>query len=179
MKCPKCNFDQPDGEGECVKCGVVFAKYLSKQERNTEGSATGPRPQPEFAVDDTSDIRGHLKNLLFYVDPEVNMVYLIGRALLFLVIIIWGLKFIFSAVESNYAGNSFMHLVNLPFHEAGHVLFRILGRFMMTLGGSLMQLLVPLVCLITFLVKTKDPFAASVLPVVARREPDGHCPLYQ
>jgi hypothetical protein len=55
-----------------------------------------------------------------------------------------------------------MHLINLPFHEAGHILFRIFGQFMMTLGGSLTQCLVPLICLLTFLVKTKDPFAASI-----------------
>ena len=55
-----------------------------------------------------------------------------------------------------------MHLINLPFHEAGHILFRIFGQFMMTLGGSLTQCLVPLICLLAFLVKTRDPFAASV-----------------
>jgi hypothetical protein len=162
MKCPKCNFEQPDGEDECMKCGVVFAKYLSKQTRSAEGSETGPQQLPLAADDDRSDGRAHLKYLFFYVDHDVNMVYLIGRALLFLMIATWGLKFIFSGIESNYAGNSFMHFINLPFHEAGHVLFRVLGRFMMTLGGSLMQLLVPLVCLIAFLVKTRDPFAASV-----------------
>jgi hypothetical protein len=76
--------------------------------------------------------------------------------------IIWGMKFIFSSLASNYSGNSFMHLVNLPFHEAGHMLFRIFGQFMMMLGGSLTQLLVPFICLVAFLVKTRDTFAASV-----------------
>jgi hypothetical protein len=64
-------------------------------------------------------------------------------------------------MQSNTIGNSFWHLVNLPFHEAGHIIFRPLGRFMASLGGTLGQLLMPLICLIVFIVKTRDPFAAS------------------
>ena len=60
------------------------------------------------------------------------------------------------------SGSSFMHLVNLPFHEAGHIVFMPFGDFMMSLGGSLLQLLVPLVCAWTFLIQQHDPFAASV-----------------
>jgi hypothetical protein len=65
-------------------------------------------------------------------------------------------------MASNCAGSSFFHLVNLPFHEAGHVFFRLFGRWMMSLGGTLGQLLIPLVCLSALLVKTKDPFGAAV-----------------
>lgn len=57
--------------------------------------------------------------------------------------------------------DSFLHLVNLPFHEAGHVIFSPLGRFMTVLGGSLLQLLVPLVCGAVLLVQTRDPFGAA------------------
>jgi hypothetical protein len=106
--------------------------------------------------------RNFLKELFLHVEPEVNVIYFGGRVLLFLVILAWGWKFILSPMEGNYAGMSFMHLVNLPFHEAGHIIFRPLGRFMAALGGSLMQLLVPLACLVTFLLKTRDTFAASV-----------------
>jgi hypothetical protein len=100
--------------------------------------------------------------VFFHADAEINVFYLIGRALVLLLIIVWGLKYIFSSLESNYSGSSFMHLINLPFHEAGHVIFRIFGQFMMTLGGSLTQCVVPLICLLTFLMKTRDPFAASI-----------------
>jgi hypothetical protein len=57
---------------------------------------------------------------------------------------------------------SFLHLVNLPFHEAGHVLLSPFGRFLTVLGGSLFQVAVPLLCAGVFLVKNRDPFAASV-----------------
>jgi hypothetical protein len=31
MECPKCHFDHPQQTTECLKCGVVFAKYLEFQ----------------------------------------------------------------------------------------------------------------------------------------------------
>lgn len=48
------------------------------------------------------------------------------------------------------------------FHEAGHILFAPLGSFMMSLGGSLLQVIVPLACAWAFLFQQEDPFAASV-----------------
>lgn len=32
MECPKCHFDHPQQTDECLKCGIVFAKYLAFQE---------------------------------------------------------------------------------------------------------------------------------------------------
>jgi hypothetical protein len=40
---------------------------------------------------------------------------------------------------------SFLDLVDLPIHEFGHLLFRLFGQFMMIAGGSLFQIIVPLV----------------------------------
>jgi hypothetical protein len=57
---------------------------------------------------------------------------------------------------------SFMHLINLPFHEAGHILFAPFGDFMMSLGGSLLQVLIPLICAGAFLFQQEDPFGAAV-----------------
>ena len=48
------------------------------------------------------------------------------------------------------------------FHEAGHIVFAPFGSFMMSLGGSLMQIIVPAVCAWTFLFQQEDPFGASV-----------------
>ena len=85
-----------------------------------------------------------------------------GRGLVLLLLLWWGWKFITTPLETNYTGESFLHLINLPFHEAGHLLFMPFGRFMMFLGGTLGQILMPLICLATFLLKTRDPFGASV-----------------
>ncbi len=59
-------------------------------------------------------------------------------------------------------GSSYMHRVNLIFHEAGHVIFMPLGWFMTKLGGTLGQLLMPVVVMLTFLIKNKNNFGASV-----------------
>jgi hypothetical protein len=56
----------------------------------------------------------------------------------------------------------FMHQIDLVFHEAGHVIFRPFGELMTTLGGSLMQLIVPLVVAWTFLFRYGNAFGASV-----------------
>jgi hypothetical protein len=59
------------------------------------------------------------------------------------------------------ATSSFLDLPNLVFHEAGHFLFMPFGRFMTVLGGSLTQVLVPIVCAVAF-VRQENPFAAAV-----------------
>jgi hypothetical protein len=85
-----------------------------------------------------------------------------GRAALYALLFVWGWRFLLSSVAGNYVGTSFLHWVNLPFHEAGHVLFGPFGDLLRALGGTLGQLLVPAVCLATFLLRSRDPFGASV-----------------
>ncbi|MGD9643666.1 MAG: hypothetical protein AB7V08_13115 [Elusimicrobiales bacterium] len=46
---------------------------------------------------------------------------------------------------------SFLDYINLAFHEAGHVFLGFFGQFIMTLGGTLFQLLIPAACLVHFL----------------------------
>jgi hypothetical protein len=62
---------------------------------------------------------------------------------------------------------SFMHLIVLPIHEAGHILFIPFGRFMTVLGGSLFQVLLPLVLMASFMFgfggSRRDGFAASLM----------------
>lgn len=41
-----------------------------------------------------------------------------------------------------------LDFVNLAFHEAGHIFLGFFGRFIMFLGGTLFQLLIPAVCLV-------------------------------
>lgn len=156
MQCPKCGFEQADQNSECQKCSVIFHKYFEFIENrhalaylNSKKSAT-KRPEWEF-----------IKNLCFTVKPETNPLIFGGRVLFFSIILIYSFKFFFNPMETNYAMDSFWHLVNLPFHEAGHLIFRPLGKFMTSLGGSLTQLLMPIVCFAVFLLKTRDTFASS------------------
>ena len=85
-----------------------------------------------------------------------------GRAGLYLVLFIWGWMFIFMEFETNEIGNSFWHSINLGFHEAGHFLFQSFGRFITVLGGTLGQLLAPLILMLLFIFKNEAYFAASL-----------------
>lgn len=154
MHCPKCRWQQGDDRVECDRCGIIFVKC----------SAAPPRTASRIQRPPLQESIGLrlAKDWLFTVEESVNPFYFAGRVLLFLLLALWGWRFMTTPLDTNYTGESFLHLVNLPFHEAGHLLFMPFGRFMTILGGSLGQVLMPLVCLATFLLKTRDPFGGSV-----------------
>lgn len=56
----------------------------------------------------------------------------------------------------------FIDNINLIFHEAGHIIFSVLGNFIGLLGGTLMQILIPIVFSIYFF-KNKQYFSFSLL----------------
>lgn len=103
-----------------------------------------------------------VKIWLFAVEEMVNPFYFAGRVLVWMGLAVWGWRFIRTPVKSDYWQESFMHSINLPFHEAGHLIFIPFGEFMTVLGGSLFQVLMPLICAGAFLLKQRDPFGASV-----------------
>jgi hypothetical protein len=86
-----------------------------------------------------------------------------GRIVLLLLLLRWTGLFLFWPMREDVIGASFLHLINLPFHEAGHILFSPFGEFMTTLGGSLAQVLVPIVCAAAFLTTSWNPFGAAVM----------------
>jgi hypothetical protein len=153
MRCPKCHADVPDSAPECPQCGIVFTKYLEREEPL-------PRNMPGQTADNEDGGRG-LTALLLGVESPTPMPAAIGRGVFLLLLTIWTTTLASRAVNVEGSG-SFMHLPNLVFHEAGHILFIPLGRFMTVLGGSLTQVLVPLVCAGAFLWQTRDAFGAAV-----------------
>lgn len=56
-----------------------------------------------------------------------------------------------------------VHMVDLVFHEAGHVIFGLFGRFVGALGGSVNQVLIPAVCTGAFLRHRQQAAAAVAL----------------
>jgi hypothetical protein len=155
MQCPKCFAEQDAENGICVRCGLVFDKYYKYHPRR------GETFQP-VALDVESASPRDLRELLFPSDVRGDWGGLVGRALIFALLFVWGARLALSSVESNVAGASFLHLANLPFHEAGHVLFRPFGQFLRSLGGTLGQLLMPAICALVLVLRTRDPFGASV-----------------
>ena len=55
-----------------------------------------------------------------------------------------------------------LDLVNLPFHEAGHVFLAPFGNILHVLGGTLGQLAVPGLLVWYFTARRSDPFASSL-----------------
>ena len=54
-----------------------------------------------------------------------------------------------------------LHLPDLVFHEAGHIILSPFGRFIGVFGGRLLQVLIPVVCAVAFL-REGNPFGAAV-----------------
>lgn len=155
MRCPKCGADQAS-DTICEQCGIVFDKYYKYHPR------PGEVPLPVVDLRRTTAGKQGLAALLLPARQKGDWLALGSRTILLIVLALWGMSLASSSVASNAAGESFLHLVNLPFHEFGHILFRPFGAFTASLGGTLGQLMMPLICFGVLLISTRDPFGASV-----------------
>jgi len=129
------------GSLECRRCGVIFAKVQARDEREPAAGAV-PARRAESADADPLRRSAWL----------AKCVFLIG-------LVVWTWQF--ATGSSGAAANSWLHLPNLVFHEAGHVLFAVFGRFVSVLGGSLLQFALPVGLAVVFL-RQHDAFGAAV-----------------
>ncbi|MFH1605179.1 MAG: hypothetical protein ABIH03_14890, partial [Pseudomonadota bacterium] len=167
-KCPKCNTvlapDDAEARERCPACRLVFAKYLQAQAGLPARKApvTGVMLSQRAPAREKGSPRG-----LLYVPQRVGSLNFYSRCAAFAFCLVWGWRLYAMDVSTGEMGGSFMHLIVLPIHEAGHVLFSPLGRFMTVLGGSLMQVLLPLVLMASFVFgfggSRRDNFAASLM----------------
>ena len=98
--------------------------------------------------------------LFLHPRPLASTGSFVRRALLLLALAL----FTFQTIRGGYwAGpGSFLHNVNLPVHEAGHVVFGLCGNALLTsLGGSLLQTLMPLVLGGAILLGQRDLLGAA------------------
>ena len=72
----------------------------------------------------------------------------------------WTWQFAWTPLSAD-AMQSFLHLPDLIFHEAGHLIFSPLGQFVSVLGGSLTQVLIPILCAVAF-IRQEQPFGAAI-----------------
>jgi hypothetical protein len=82
------------------------------------------------------------------------------RVALVLGLAFWTVQFARTPLSAD-ANDSFLHLPDLVFHEAGHIVFSPFGRFMTVLGGSLLQVLIPIVAAASF-VRQQQPFGSAI-----------------
>ena len=164
--CPKCHYTRtPDDnhipDGICPACGIAYNKYRAAQQAaSVQADEADDDIEVEYLPDET--LKDKIMVLLFGVPDRIDPVVFWSRAICYVIFFIWGWWFISTNGSWTDIGSSFLHSINLAFHEAGHVIFIPFGRFMTILGGSLFQILVPLIVMIFFL-RQHDNFEASIM----------------
>ncbi len=103
---------------------------------------------------------GNLRDIFLPEQKKTEPLYFYGRAALLIFLAVWSVALFKTPLDESM--NSFLHNIDLPIHETGHLVFSFLGEFIQYLGGTLLQLIMPLVVFFTFLLKNRDAFAAAV-----------------
>lgn len=156
--CPKCGHAPLPADqalpAACPACGLILEKFAPAILRGPGITDTSqPDAQSERAV-----------QWLFRMPERVARINWMARIGTLAVFCLWTL-WIWYAVDiaDGASGSRFLHLVLTPFHEAGHyAIFRWFGEFIMILGGTLGQHLMPVVLGIALLVRRRDAFGAAL-----------------
>ena len=160
--CPKCHHqrtpEQTDNPGICPSCGLVFAKWIARDSFVAPSSRQALAEEPE----DEPGLLARLAALPWHVPERVDPFSFWGRVAVLAIMVLWGWKLAGYDYRDGAIGNSFMHIILLVIHEAGHVIFMPFGEFMTILGGSLFQVLLPLIVGGTLLVQNRDPVGGAL-----------------
>jgi len=160
IECPKCHYQRRAIDAQvnadiCPACGIVYAKWIARQQTmssiNTETIDTDEEPRQTF------------HDFIFYVPEKIDPAVFWTRVATLAAFTLWSFYFMRGGVDWQNIGSSFLHGPDLAFHEFGHIFFAPFGHFMMILGGSLFQILLPLFLMVVFMWKQHDNFAASIM----------------
>lgn len=149
-------------EGICPACGIAIEKWLRRQQPVADEAAE-VEDRAEVISIRSGSLLVRLGEIFLFVPEKTDPPVFYGRCLLFCLFVLWGAYFIFNGISWQAIMGSFMHNINLPFHEFGHVIFSPFGRFMTILGGSLFQVLLPFLLCLAFGLKNRDNFAAAIM----------------
>ncbi len=154
--CPKCGHTPlPENQAlptACPSCGVILAKV---------GQALPVRTRSASTIVDEEPSAWRELLLPSTLQPLAPLPFWL-RVVMLSAFAFWGCVLIAQDYRTGEIGTSFIHRPLLVFHEAGHVIFRLLGEWMMVLGGTLGQLIMPALLGAALLTKNNDPFGASI-----------------
>jgi len=156
-RCPKCGHQPlPAEQGlptACPACQVILAKVgsVARLAPSVPDEELGrPEDEPSWTA-----LLSHVPDRVDAMRFWLSVVILAGLAL-------WSWSLIGMDYRSGEMGESFLHRPILVFHEAGHIVFMPLGHWVMVLGGTLGQLIMPAILAGALLIKNRDPFGAAV-----------------
>ena len=139
ITCPKCGFEQPEKNTECLRCGIVFAKFDPNRSAPVSSSPSTENHSETAELLDTAD----------------RWIYRTGKY-----VVIGIMAFFFFYMVIKRSSWCFLDYVNLPFHESGHLLFSPFGETISFLGGTIGQLMWPLILMVYF-IRRKEALSAS------------------
>lgn len=156
-RCPKCGHSPLPAEqvspAACPGCGVILAK-VGQVARRTPSL---PDDEPSWP-----DAEPGWTALLTHIPDRVDAVRFWLRVTILAGFALWAWTLIGFDYRTGEMGASFIHRPILVFHEAGHVIFMPLGEWMTVMGGTLGQLLMPIIMSGALLIKNRDPFGAAM-----------------
>ena len=80
MECPKCHFDHPQQTDECLKCGIVFARYVAFQEAIANVRPVAPERSPEEITEAEHKARNEFLCRIFALPGALAIGWLINLA---------------------------------------------------------------------------------------------------
>jgi hypothetical protein len=164
LTCPKCGHVRQPGETAepecCPACGVYFAKWATRESFKPMHSADAGSEEAGPAW--WTALLGALRERLAHVPQDAGAAHVYSRAAMLALFGVWGARIALMDYRSGEIGASFMHSILLPIHEAGHIFLIPLGHFMTILGGSLFQIMFPLIVGCAVLWQNRDAFGAAL-----------------
>jgi hypothetical protein len=155
-RCEQCGHDNKAGRAQCLRCGTLAAGArpdldVARAQRVVDEAEREAERAPRPGLD-----------LLWALPDDLDIADVYGRAATWALLAVWTVLHLPLGLEDGELCDTFLHRVHLVFHEAGHILFIPFGELMSVAGGSLMQLIMPLICLLAFLLKYRNAFGGAV-----------------
>jgi len=154
MKCPKCGHEQISSD-TCRRCGIVIAKYYEIQQRKTKQ----PSPPAETSEPQADPVENKPETIFDPIFRPLSLPWQPVSTLAFAALSAGFAVMVYLLASYKLLGSGstilyLTHNVNLVFHEAGHWIFGIFGnRTLGILGGTLNQVLIPLIVAVSFWAK--------------------------
>ncbi len=140
-----------------------YSSYESDMTTGPDGRRQPPRRRPQEPP--WGRPWEWFRQRAFGVPESVNPIEFWARVVLFAFLLPLSYRYVLAPIERSQVSWGITHFllsrVNLVFHEAGHIILGLFGELIAALGGSLLQVLVPLVCVAAFL-RHVNPFGAAV-----------------